>query len=264
MKRDDLPPCEGGALAWRLDPGPTASVETWSEIPLSLALTSSTDPAPHLVFLASGAATPYEVQREAETWVLADCTAPLRLDLLFRSDRVIWTAQRALVLGAPDRLPEVKAAVQLFTRLESELRAIEHTAREGLRSAESDVTLTHAVKTSDLAQQARVGIMTQLAHLNRIRLTRLEMMLAQPSEGLPGSSRRMLSEMTQQAEFADRLRAVDDQIEVAQDIYDTVNDRLTEFSHFLREYRVEILIVVMLALEAGLVLWDMFGYTFGT
>ena len=159
MKRDDLPQLESGALAWRLDPGPTASVEIWSEIPLSQALSSSTDLAPLLVFLPSGAATPYEVQREAEAWVLADCTAPLRLDLLFRSDRVIWTAQRALVLGTPDRLPEVKAAVQLFTRLESELRAIEHTAREGLRSAESDVTLTHAVKTSDLAQQARVGIM---------------------------------------------------------------------------------------------------------
>lgn len=239
------------------------SVETWSEIPLSLALGSSTDVAPRFVFLPSGASTPYEVQRVAETWVLAD-GAPLRLDLLFRSDRVIWTAQRALVIGAPDRLPEVKAAVQLFTRLEAELRAIEHAAHEGLCSAEGDVTLTHAVKASDLAQQARVGAMTQRAHLNRIRLTRLETMLAQPSQGLPGSSRRMLSEMTQQAEFADRLRAVDDQIEVAQDIYDTVNDRLTEFSHFLREYRVEILIVVMLALEAGLVLWDMFGYTFAT
>jgi len=130
MKRDDLPQLESGALAWRLDPGPTASVEIWSEIPLSQALSSSTDLAPLVVFLPSGAATPYEVQREAEAWVLADCTAPLRLDLLFRSDRVIWTAERALILGAPDRLPEVKAAVQLFTRLESELRAIEHAARD--------------------------------------------------------------------------------------------------------------------------------------
>lgn len=259
MKRDDLPLAVRGAAAWSLDAAAPAGTQVWSEIPFAQAMESTAFPALLFVFLPAGSATPYEVQRDAEAWALVGGSNSLHLDLLFRSDRVIWSAQRVLVIGAVDRLAEVKAAVELFTRAESELRAIEQAAGETLRSAEGDVTLTHALKAGDLRQQRRVGALTESAHLTRIRLTRLETLLVQPGHALPGAARRMLAEMTQQAEFADRMRAVDEQIEVAQDIYDTVNDRLTEFSHFLREYRVEILIVVILALEAALVIWDMFS-----
>jgi hypothetical protein len=178
---------------------------------------------------------------------------------VFRGDRVIWSPDRVVVLGAPDRFHEVAAAVERFTWLERELRIIESAARSGLDSAERDVALTHAVTTRDLAESRRVGDQTRAAHRNRIRFTRLEARLLQPGEALSGAARRLVSEMTLLAEFTDRLRAVDEQIEVAQDVYDTANDRLTEFSHFVREYRVEVLIVLMLGLEAALIMWDMFA-----
>lgn len=255
MKLDDLPLTAAGPAAWRIGSSEDTDHTGWDAVAMAQALASEVS-APTLVFLPSGASTPYTLQQEAEAWALAGPPGVLRLDLLFRGDRVIWTPQRVLVIGAPERLPDVTAAVARFTRLQRELRAIEQAAHSNLLAAELDVALTHAVTAADLAQQPRVGTLTQAVHQSRIRITRLEASLAQPGERLSGASRRLVSELALQAEFAERLRTLDDQIEVAQDIYDTVNDRLTEFSHFLREYRIEILIVVVLALEVGLVVWD--------
>ncbi|HOM11867.1 MAG TPA: hypothetical protein PLB41_00940 [Rubrivivax sp.] len=256
MTRDEPVPAAAGATAWRLEAASEPEHTRWHEVALTQMLDGSAA-GPGMVFLPSGVATPYALQQQADAWTLAGPRGALRLDLLVRGDRIIWTPQRVVVLGAAERLPDVAAAVARFSWIEGELRAIEQIAHVNLQAAEQDVVLTHAVKTADLGQQRRVGLLTQSAHSSRIRLTRLGALLALPGDTLSGASQRLLSEMTLQAGFAERLRTLDDQIEVAQEIYDTVNDRLTDFSHFLREFRIEILIVVVLAVELALVIRDM-------
>jgi hypothetical protein len=51
------------------------------------------------------------------------------------------------------------------------------------------------------------------------------------------------------ADAIDRLRLRDDGIELAQDVYDTVNDRSLEYRYFYTEHQVEIIIAVVLFAE---------------
>ena len=46
-----------------------------------------------------------------------------------------------------------------------------------------------------------------------------------------------------------RLGWLDDKLEVAEDLYELANDRLSDFTYFHREFRLELLIVVLLLAE---------------
>ena len=55
-------------------------------------------------------------------------------------------------------------------------------------------------------------------------------------------------------EVQDRLKALDDRLEVFEDVYELANDRLLEYGNFLTEARLEIWIIVILVAEVVLML----------
>jgi hypothetical protein len=63
--------------------------------------------------------------------------------------------------------------------------------------------------------------------------------------------------LAQQADTIDRLRLLDDAIEMAQDVYDTANDRLLEYRYFRSEYMIEVVIALVLLVELIVVAVDM-------
>ena len=99
--------------------------------------------------------------------------------------------------------------------------------------------------------------MTRQTALRRVRFARLAPCLHKPAATLTGSARRLAGELAVQAEVVDRLGSVDDRLEVYEDLYELANDRLSEFSYFYREFRVEIWIVVLLAAELIVMLADL-------
>ena len=60
-----------------------------------------------------------------------------------------------------------------------------------------------------------------------------------------------------QAEVVDRLGWLDDRIEVYEDLYELANDRLSEFSYFNREYRLELWIILLLIAEVVIMLGEL-------
>ena len=66
---------------------------------------------------------------------------------------------------------------------------------------------------------------------------------------MPPPSLRLARELAVQSEVVERLRVLDDQLEVVADLYELANDRLTEYSYFLREYRLERWILLALVAE---------------
>jgi uncharacterized Rmd1/YagE family protein len=98
---------------------------------------------------------------------------------------------------------------------------------------------------------------TRETALRRIRLARLSPHLEKPTLSLSGPARRLVSELANQADVPDRLKYVDDRLEVFENLYELANDRLSEYSHFVREYRLELWIVALLVVEALLILVEL-------
>ncbi|NMJ40239.1 hypothetical protein GWK16_03245 [Roseomonas sp. JC162] len=197
--------------------------------------------------LPSGQATPYELQAEAEAWASADGIAAA--EVLVRSVRVLWRPGRAVCTGPAADSEEVIAGLVHFTRVERALAALEAEIDGQWAAWQDDLPLTHGVGRRDLSRQRHVNAMTAAAHGYRMRFVRLEAALESPSADLPPLGRRVFSELVLLADALSRLRALDDAIEIGQDLYDTANDRLLEYSYFRREYVIEIFILAVLMVE---------------
>ena len=63
-----------------------------------------------------------------------------------------------------------------------------------------------------------------------------------------------MSELLVQCEILDRLKAVDDRLEVYEDVYELANDRLLEYGNFRTEAKLEFWIIVILVVELVLML----------
>jgi hypothetical protein len=237
-------------------------------VELESALRSSLpSPAPQseftFVFLPSGSTTPIELQRRAEAWVseppLARESPAIHLpviDLVMQSDRILWRPGSAVVIGSSRRMSEVLAGLVEFSYYEAELRRLEQELEVDWPAAEADVSLTHGVDRQALARRGHVNEMTRRMALRRIRFARLAPRLEKAPLTLSGPMRRLFSELAQQADVVDRLRSLDDRLEVFEDLYELANDRLGELSYFQKEHRLEAWILAMLLVEVFLMLFE--------
>ncbi len=211
------------------------------------------------LFLPSGSASPIELQRRAEAWMNDPAFSPAAptIDLVLQSDRVLWRPGRAVLLGTSRRMPEMLAGLVDFSFYESELRRLEQELQDAWATAEADVLLTHGIGRASLARQEHVNQMTRSTALRRIRFARLSPHLEKAPATLPGAGRRLATELAMQAEVAERLKYIDDRLEVFEDLYELANDRLSEFRYFSREYRLEAWIVVLLVFESLLIIGEL-------
>lgn len=224
------------------------------------------------VFLPSGSATQIDLQRRVEEWIVGPPTAladaaspnpaqhtpePPAIDLVLQSDRILWRPGKAVVIGAARRLDDWLAGLVDFSFYEGQLGRLERELDDHWATAEADVALTHSVSGGALRQQSHVDEMTRDTALRRIRLVRLSPYLEKPTLALSGPARRLVSELANQADVADRLKYVDDRLQVYEDLYESANDRLSEYSYFVREYRLELWIVALLVIEALLILVEL-------
>ena len=226
--------------------------ELATDILLEGLATATADDVLDVIVLPSGQAELLPLQRTVEAWIAqpsAGKHASAPIDLVFRGDRICWRPDRAMVIVAGTRREEVVAGLVGFARNELELRRLESETSEKLSAAAGDVDLTHAVVRASLSRQARVNAITVWAAQARIRFTLLEPTVASGAAALPPPSLRLARELAVQSEVVERLRVLDDQLEVVADLYELANDRLTEYSYFLREYRLERWILLALVAE---------------
>jgi hypothetical protein len=147
-------------------------------------------------------------------------------------------------------MDEILAALVHFAFYEGELRRLEAEIRQDWPLVERDLPLTHQVGPADLKRWPDANRMVRLTALRRVRLTRLDLYLSKVPAHLAGNVRKVYAELLLwNAELPDRYIAMDDQIEIFEDLYESANDRLSEYSYFRREFIVEAWIVVILALE---------------
>lgn len=273
-------PSNGTVLRRFRDPAPRVAIGRAASIDEILSASSAAAsqvawPIDRLdvVFLPGGAATPIELQLRVERWIVGPpaqsvanaavpnggqrAPAPPAIDMVLQSDRILWRPGKAVVIGSARRLDDWLAGLIDFSFYEAELGRLERELEDHWSTAEADVVLTHSVSDGALARRAHVDRMTRETALRRIRLARLSPNLEKPTLALSGPARRLVSELANAADVADRLHYVDDRLQVYEDLYESANDRLSEYSYFAREYRVELWIVGLLVVEAVLILVEL-------
>lgn len=233
------------------DPYPRIALADGLEIADFHAVEQSTERTDDLifVFVAAGSITPYEWQKKVEEWISSASPEEPLIDVTAHSDRIWWRHGRAVVMGSPERLHELRAALTDFAFHEAELRRLEREVEQALVAGDHDVALTRQVTRRDMGRWENVNEITEKVCRFRMRYVRLEPRLEKAPLTLEGPARRLYSELAVQADIADRLRYLDDKLEVLEDLYELANDRLSEYSYFRREYRLEMAIFLILCVE---------------
>jgi hypothetical protein len=165
---------------------------------------------------------------------------------------------KAVIAAPAEEMEGLLEAVVDFAHHERQLRQLESEAAANWNTAQGHLSLVHSVTSKELKQTKDVGPATQQAMLRRMRYARLEPHLTLTPERFKGAAREAAMRLRQRPSIETRLEAIDGQIEVYEDIYDMANQRRGEYENFLRGYRVEIMILIVLVLElvlVGIDLW---------
>jgi len=171
---------------------------------------------------------------------------------------LLWRPGQAVVVCPEDQLDAYLNLLARFFFYESEVQRLEEELAADWHHAEADLSLAHEVTAKDLGRQAQLGRMTERTLSRRMRHVRLEPRLDQLPAGLPPAQRRAARALRRQTRIASRLEFLDGQLETYEYIYELANQRMGEYTLFRREYLVEWLIVIVLALEVVFVIADMF------
>ncbi len=226
--------------AWRVDGG---------EVPVEVALSAAE--GAYLVHLPGGDAAEAELRGRVEAWVGGQ-------EIVLRSERLLWSSGRMAVIGGTADLPAYRAGLETYDRLVRRLVALERGADGLWAAADGHVRLLHRVGAAELAEWPAVQTGTEAVIRLRMRFTEIAPLLERAPPEIDGLARRVVMEFAAMADMPHRLEQLDERIDVLAELYESANDRLSEFSHFHREFRLEWLIVAVLGVECVLTLLGLF------
>ena len=171
---------------------------------------------------------------------------------------VLWRPGRATIQASPERIGPALLALAEFAFFEAQLRRLEAETAQAWPEAQGDVPLTFHVGQAELDRQAPVGQRAGHVFDRRIRYVRIEPHLYSPAATLPALAQQLGEELREKARVEDRLESLDGKTEVFEYIYELAGQRISDYSHFRRGIFLELLIVVFLAFEVGLMAVECF------
>jgi hypothetical protein len=209
-----------------------------------------TDDRALTLFVApSGAATPFDLLRKLEAFVLADERPGLpRIDMTLRT-RFVACGRRALAVAPEGAAGEAVEALIHFALAVDDCQRVRLETEALWGELASLVPLTHSVSADDLRRQAAVDAATLRAAAVRMAYLELDRRLSGFDAAMSPPVRRQWSELCLQSELLTLLRAHEDMIEMVVETCEAANERLTEFRYFRSEWILEVLIVIALAID---------------
>ena len=194
------------------------------------------------------------------SWMAApeNPAAPATITVKKAALTVSWRPGRAVVQGtAHDSAQNCKSLMPgliEFGFYEAQLRKLEAAVLPFEATSDADVSHAYEMTTRHEKHWDRLyRTMEQLYRL-RLQFARLEARLVHPSPALPMESRRLIDRLVEKAGIEERLEAVSNRLETCEDLYEGAVDRITDFKAYRRGNLLEIIIVVLLAVETVLLL----------
>ncbi|GAC1399333.1 MAG: hypothetical protein NVSMB68_14750 [Thermoanaerobaculia bacterium] len=182
--------------------------------------------------------------RSADAWVDENLEIE-GLSLAEKRLRIVVGKTRALIVSDSPAEPLRAASAAWYVR--QQLTFLDEAIRGFWKRAEEDVPLTHSVTRRHLGNVSHVNEMT--VKVAELRFRAVELQRFAVGDMLHAEGRRTFLALLEEMDLEDRLEAIDDAVETLQDLYELANDRLTEFTFFNREYRLEWLILLLLLVE---------------
>jgi len=178
----------------------------------------------------------------------------------FEGGSVKWRPGRAVLEAPADRMEQMLLAVVDFAFHEHELHRLEAEIEADWPVAQADVPLMNHVGGAELAREVAVANQGTQVALRRLRCARLEAGLFTPPATLGDAACELGQKLRDESDIETRLEILDGRIEVYEYIYELAGQRLSDYRHFRREYAIEIIIAVILAIEALLVAYEIYLY----
>jgi len=173
---------------------------------------------------------------------------------------VKWRPGRAILEAPADRMDQALLAVVDFAFHEHQLNRLEAEIDADWPVAQADLPLMHHVYRTEVAREAAVAQRGTEVALRRLRCARLETRLLVPPATLGEAARKLGERLREETDVETRLETLDGRIEVYEYIYELAGQRISDYRHFRREYAVEIVIAVVLVIEAVLVAYEVYLY----
>lgn len=179
-------------------------------------------------------------------------------DLQVRSDRVLWRPDIALVICNPDRLNEILVGVVYFSYFVKELSRMERELSSSWAQVRQDMHFIHQVDDSAFAEQPRINERSRWSYGLRADYARIEPFIDVVPNYVPANSRRIIQELSTHTEILARFKVIDEQLEVFEDTYELANDRILEYSNYRGEFKLEVIIIVVLIIELAFMAAEFF------
>jgi len=204
------------------------------------AVTPPAPPASH----ASPAATEAAVARPPVMLPLYGC-------------HVAWAPGRAAVVGPPDRLAELEAAVVEFATREAELAAVEARVDSLLTVIDDDAAVAFECDDRGLVRRPELSARFREAIDIRRRLALLAPRVQPPSLQPPTLAAQVGERLRERSRLAERLDQAADRADLAERVYEACGQRVSELGIARRQLGLEWAIVILLVLQTVLLLVDL-------
>jgi hypothetical protein len=162
---------------------------------------------------------------------------------------VLWRPGRAVLQAPPQRIEALLPALAEFAFYEGQLRRLEDEIAAAWPGADQDLSVAHDAAALTQWQRKELGRRMTDVFRRRIRHVRIEPHLYEPAATLDPRARQLGDALRAAAAVEDRLETLDGKIEVFEYIYEMAGQRSADYTHFKRGIMLELLIVVLLAIE---------------
>jgi hypothetical protein len=198
-----------------------------------------------------------EDRRKTEEWLNSGKASPAIGDALMQSDQIRLRGDRALVVADAKRLDEYLPGFAVFAYNENQISDLEAKVAKLWEQMRGDIPLTESSRLSMLGRQSAID--AQVGDLARIRmrLTAADQAIYLPAPTLSLTAQRLQNELALTSRHADRVEALDERLEVLEDNYERISDRMYELKLHRRELIAEWMIVLLLFAEAVALLFPL-------
>jgi hypothetical protein len=198
------------------------------------------------------------VPREAKIageQILSACAAsnpaetPPAVSFDFQGETVHWRPGFVVVEGASGLRDDVLLGLVEFAFYEREVRALEQKVSQYTAQARLDSSKTHVVKPKDRKDWKRFPqVMEELMQL-RFDFAEVEPRVQRGSRQLTKRGRQIATRLFRLSNTGERMEGLDGQLEMCEEMYDGVLDRIAEHHGWRQGHILEVIIIAMLLLE---------------
>ena len=200
-----------------------------------------------------------DVATAVGTWVAAASPSggPPAVMLPLHGCHVAWAPGRGGIVGPPERLGDLGAAVVEFAAREGDLRAIEEHVDRLLATLDADAPLAFECDDRGLVRRPELAARFRAAIDARRRLALLAPAVHPPPLHPPTLAAQVGERLRERSRLVERLDHVTDRAELAERVYEACGQRVSESGIARRQLALEWTIVILLVIQTVLLLVDL-------